>query len=316
MAAANPHTVVVLNTGGPVLMPWLARVQGVMEAWYPGEQDGASIAALLYGDVDPSGRLPVTFPASNAATDVDTAAQWPGVDLTSTYSEGLEVGYRYDHAAGVEPLFPFGYGLAYTRFALARLTLMRSATASACGSGSPTPGAGPGIAVPRGLPHLSGGGRRAAGPAGGVPTGEAGPRSVPGGRPGRPGVVIPGLPGPRVDHRTGHLHPGGGPELVRPAVGRLGDDTLTGSSSVPARHGTGSDHTATGAGIRRIAEPVSPNRSEPAFHSRPASVTSSRERPTKFHHMTNGAPNGSPPNSSRRVGPVVTSRSSSGPGPR
>ena len=145
----TPHTVVVLNTGGPVLMPWLARVQGVMEAWYPGEQDGASIAALLYGDVDPSGRLPVTFPASNAATGVDTAAQWPGVDLTSTYSEGLEVGYRYDHAAGVEPLFPFGYGLAYTRFALARLTLMRRPTASACGSGSPNAGAGPVSLSPR-----------------------------------------------------------------------------------------------------------------------------------------------------------------------
>ena len=66
VAAANPRTVVVLNTGGPVLMPWLDRVAGVIEAWYPGEEDGAAIAALLFGDVDPSGRLPVTFPASEA----------------------------------------------------------------------------------------------------------------------------------------------------------------------------------------------------------------------------------------------------------
>ena len=107
-------------------MPWLRQVRAVLEAWYPGEQDGAAIAALLYGDVDPSGRLPVTFPASDTETGIDTAAQWPGINLTSTYSEGLEVGYRYDHATGTQPLFPFGYGLAYTRFSLSRLTLTRS----------------------------------------------------------------------------------------------------------------------------------------------------------------------------------------------
>ena len=123
VAAANPRTVVVLNTGGPVLMPWLGQVRGVIEAWYPGEQDGASIAALLYGKVDPSGRLPVTFPATAASSAIDSAAQWPGVDLTSTYSEGLDVGYRYDHATGIQPLFPFGYGLSYTEFSLSDLTL-------------------------------------------------------------------------------------------------------------------------------------------------------------------------------------------------
>jgi beta-glucosidase len=123
VAAANPRTVVVLNTGGPVLMPWLGQVRSVIEAWYPGEQDGASIAALLYGKVDPAGRLPVTFPASAAGSAIDSAAQWPGVDLTATYSEGLDVGYRYDHATGVQPLFPFGYGLSYTRFSLSDLTL-------------------------------------------------------------------------------------------------------------------------------------------------------------------------------------------------
>ncbi len=121
VAAANPHTVVVLNTGGPALMPWLGHVAGVVEDWYPGEQDGAAIAALLFGDADPSGRLPVTFPTSDAATAVDTPAQWPGTDLTADHSEDLDVGYRYDHATGVRPLFPFGYGLSYTRFALGGL---------------------------------------------------------------------------------------------------------------------------------------------------------------------------------------------------
>jgi beta-glucosidase len=126
VAAANPRTVVVLNTGGPVLMPWLASVAGVIEGWYPGEQDGTAIAALLYGDVDPSGRLPITFPTSDAQADISSLAQWPGVDLTSVYTEGLEVGYRYDHANGIQPLFPFGYGLSYTRFTLGGLSVTRS----------------------------------------------------------------------------------------------------------------------------------------------------------------------------------------------
>ncbi len=121
VAAANPRTVVVLNTGGPVLMPWLRQVAAVMEAWYPGEQDGAAVAALLFGDADPSGRLPVTFPVSQQASAISSVDQWPGVGLTATYSEGLEVGYRYNQATGVKPLFPFGFGLAYTHFALGGL---------------------------------------------------------------------------------------------------------------------------------------------------------------------------------------------------
>ncbi|MGH9078913.1 MAG: glycoside hydrolase family 3 C-terminal domain-containing protein, partial [Acidimicrobiales bacterium] len=128
VAAANPHTVVVLNTGGPVLMPWLGQVAGVIEDWYPGEQDGAAVAALLFGDADPGGRLPVTFPTSDATAAVNTAAQWPGLGLTSDYSEGLDVGYRYDHATGTQPLFPFGYGLSYTRFTLGKLGVRRSAS--------------------------------------------------------------------------------------------------------------------------------------------------------------------------------------------
>jgi beta-glucosidase len=112
VAAANPRTVVVLNTGNPVLMPWIGQVAGVIEDWYPGEEDGDAIAAVLFGHVNPSGRLPVTFPTAAQFTP----AQWPGLGLVSTYSEGLQVGYRYDNANGIRPLFAFGFGLSYTRF--------------------------------------------------------------------------------------------------------------------------------------------------------------------------------------------------------
>jgi beta-glucosidase len=126
VAAVNPRTVVVLNTGGPVVMPWLSKVGAVIEAWYPGEQDGAAIAAVLAGDVNPSGHLPVTFPTSMAKSAVPTKAQWPGAGLTSSYSEGLQVGYRFNHATGTKPLFPFGFGLSYTSFSYQRATVVRS----------------------------------------------------------------------------------------------------------------------------------------------------------------------------------------------
>ncbi|HEY2429267.1 MAG TPA: glycoside hydrolase family 3 C-terminal domain-containing protein, partial [Acidimicrobiales bacterium] len=112
VAAANPHTVVVLNTGGPVLMPWIDRVAGVVEAWYPGEEDGTAAAAVLFGDVDPGGKLPITFPRSTADLPTRTAAQYPGVGGVATYGEGLDVGYRWYDAKGIAPLFPFGFGLS------------------------------------------------------------------------------------------------------------------------------------------------------------------------------------------------------------
>jgi beta-glucosidase len=123
VAAANPHTVVVLNTSGPVLMPWLQRVSSVLEAWYPGEEDGAAITAVLVGDVNPSGHLPVTFPASETASAISDTSQWPGTGLVSSYSEGLDVGYRYNLRTGVRPLFPFGFGLSYTRFEVSGLSV-------------------------------------------------------------------------------------------------------------------------------------------------------------------------------------------------
>jgi len=124
VAAANPHTVVVLNTGGAVFMPWLNRVSAVIEAWYPGQADGTATTAVLFGKVDPSGRLPLTFPTvSSAAKQFSSAAQWPGTNGTVDYSEGLDVGYRYYTATGQKPLFPFGFGLSYTSFQLAQPTV-------------------------------------------------------------------------------------------------------------------------------------------------------------------------------------------------
>ncbi len=119
VAQANPHTVVVLDTGGPVLMPWLSEVAAVLEAWYPGQADGAAIAAILFGDVNPSGKLPQTFPAAADQTPVDSPDQWPGVNgaQDAFFSEGLDVGYRWYDTHAVQPLFPFGFGLSYTRFA-------------------------------------------------------------------------------------------------------------------------------------------------------------------------------------------------------
>ena len=128
VAAANPHTVVVLNTGAPVLMPWLGQVAGVVEAWYPGQNDGTAIAQVLFGQVNPSGHLPVTFPASASQTPVSTPQQFPGVNGQVNYSEGIDVGYRWYAQNNVTPLFPFGYGLSYTTFSYSGLHVTRSQT--------------------------------------------------------------------------------------------------------------------------------------------------------------------------------------------
>ena len=123
VAAANPNTVVVLNTGSAVTMPWLDQVKGVIEAWYAGQNDGNAIAAVLFGDVNPSGKLPVTFPQSLAQVPASTAAQWPGTGGKVQYSEGILVGYRWYTTKGITPLFPFGYGLSYTTFDYSHLVV-------------------------------------------------------------------------------------------------------------------------------------------------------------------------------------------------
>jgi len=127
VAGANPNTVVILQTGGPVLMPWINEVKGVLETWYAGQEIGPAVAALLWGDVNPSGKLPQTFPVSEA--DLPTAgseAQYPGIRDENgirqvDYTEGLEVGYRWYDAQDIEPLFPFGFGLSYTTFEYSHL---------------------------------------------------------------------------------------------------------------------------------------------------------------------------------------------------
>jgi beta-glucosidase len=131
VAAVNPDTVVVLNTGGAVLMPWLSRVAGVLEAWFPGEQDGTAIANVLDGDVDPSGRLPITFPPSETGQPTSSATEFPGVDSVvkfGTSTSALDVGYRWYQAHGVTPLFPFGFGLDYTTFTLSDPTVLQTKT--------------------------------------------------------------------------------------------------------------------------------------------------------------------------------------------
>ncbi|WP_160144983.1 glycoside hydrolase family 3 C-terminal domain-containing protein [Actinacidiphila yanglinensis] len=124
VAAANPKTVVVLRAGAPVLMPWLADVPAVLDMWYPGQEDGNALAALLTGDASPGGRLPVSFPRTDTQTAVAAApGRYPAVNGVYDYSEGLDVGYRWYQDEGQTPLFPFGYGLSYTSFRVSHLTV-------------------------------------------------------------------------------------------------------------------------------------------------------------------------------------------------
>jgi len=119
VASANPRTVVVLQTGGAVFMPWLDKVPGVLEAWYPGTSGGEAIANLLFGVVNPSGHLPISFPkdesqfARKALTETDAQGNKTG---EANYAEGATVGYKWFDAHQLAPLFPFGFGLSYTKF--------------------------------------------------------------------------------------------------------------------------------------------------------------------------------------------------------
>jgi beta-glucosidase len=131
VAAANPHTVVVVNAGAPVAMPWLSQVAAVVDAWYPGESNGTALASVLYGNTDPSGHLPVTFPESLSQVPAHTPQQFPGVNGKVHYSEGLDVGYRWYDSQNITPMFPFGYGLSYTTFGFKNLHITPATGSSA-----------------------------------------------------------------------------------------------------------------------------------------------------------------------------------------
>jgi beta-glucosidase len=120
VAAANSRTVVVLNTGGPVLMPWLDQVGAVLQAWHPGQQFGEAVAAVVFGDADPGGRLPVTFPATPDQGPITGPERWPGTDGDARYDEGVLVGDRWYDRHSQEPLFPFGHGLSYGDYTYGR----------------------------------------------------------------------------------------------------------------------------------------------------------------------------------------------------
>ena len=116
VAAVNPRTVVVLNTAGPVAMPWIDKVSAVIWAGHPGGFDGSSIAALLFGDANPSGKLPITFPVNEQQGPATKPDEYPGDGKVVYFTENLLVGYRWYDAKSQTPLFPFGHGLSYTTF--------------------------------------------------------------------------------------------------------------------------------------------------------------------------------------------------------
>ena len=131
VAAANKHTIVVVQSGDPIAMPWAGKVEGIVDNWYPGQQDGDTIAPILFGDVNPSGKLPVTFPRKFSDGPLRSNRQYPGVNNKkgipqSHYSEGLLVGYRWYDAKHIRPLFPFGFGLSYTSWRFSHLAVRRS----------------------------------------------------------------------------------------------------------------------------------------------------------------------------------------------
>ena len=127
VAAANPRTVVVLNTGGPIVMPWKSKVAGIVEAWYGGQMAAPAMAQVLAGVVDPSGRLPVTMPGSTWQTPAATPSQYPGRNGVVSFAGLSALGYRWYQANNVVPAFPFGYGLSYTTFAWSRIDVARVA---------------------------------------------------------------------------------------------------------------------------------------------------------------------------------------------
>jgi beta-glucosidase len=134
VAAANPNTIVVLETGNPVAMPWRAKVRAIVQAWYPGQAGGQAIAEVLTGVVNPSGRLPLSFPADLDQTPrpelPGLGTPW-GTPTTIDYDEGAEIGYRWFAQQGTTPLYAFGHGLGYTSFEYGGLEVSAGETITA-----------------------------------------------------------------------------------------------------------------------------------------------------------------------------------------
>ncbi|MBV1705920.1 MAG: glycoside hydrolase family 3 C-terminal domain-containing protein [Hyphomicrobiales bacterium] len=126
VAAANTHTVVVLQSGCPVTMPWLDAVKGLVQAWYPGQEAGHAIADVLLGHAEPGGRLPQTFP--QRLEDDPAFLNYPGEAGHVRYGEGIFIGYRFYEKRAIKPLFPFGFGLSYTRFEMGSLSVQWTST--------------------------------------------------------------------------------------------------------------------------------------------------------------------------------------------
>lgn len=129
VAAANPHTIVVAENGGAVVMPWLNDVSAVLEAWYPGQKGGEAIANILFGDVNPSGKLPMTFPASVNDLPHPVIAANSNVFPVDYTAESFLVGYKYYDSKNITPLFPFGYGLSYTTFTMTNAAVTAASAA-------------------------------------------------------------------------------------------------------------------------------------------------------------------------------------------
>ena len=139
VAAANPHTIVVLETGNPVTMPWVDKVSAILEAWFAGSRGSDALANILFGDVNPSGKLPITFPKTEADLPHPAIVQPPPGTyppenpnrwrqalegypaFQTTYDEGLKIGYKWYDAERKQPLFPFGYGLSYTTYSYSNM---------------------------------------------------------------------------------------------------------------------------------------------------------------------------------------------------
>jgi beta-glucosidase len=132
VAAANPNTIVVIESGGAVVMPWLNEVNAVLEVWFPGQSGGPAIADLLFGTTNPSGKLPVTFPASVSQLPRPNIPQPPDgtTPFQVNYTEGFDVGYKWYDSQGLTPLFPFGFGLSYTTFTFTNASLTNNLSAA------------------------------------------------------------------------------------------------------------------------------------------------------------------------------------------